>query len=191
MVFTITDQDISIENEQEIVAGSRELYTAEFIFDETWEGYDLFVVFEAGSTRIDTPFYGDICTIPWEVLTRAARLRVGAYGITGDRIKPTVWAPWIRVNPGAYGPGNEPSDPTPTVFEQILTRFNEVSDKTYTHEQNTPSDVWRIPHGLQKYPSVSVTDSGGTQVYGEVVYLDENNVEVRWNAAFSGRADLN
>jgi hypothetical protein len=62
---------------------------------------------------------------------------------------------------------------------------------TYLHNQSTPSNIWNIEHNLDKYPSVTVVDSGGSVVEGEVDYIDRNNITLTFSGAFSGRAYLN
>ena len=62
---------------------------------------------------------------------------------------------------------------------------------TYIHEQLTATASWSIAHNLGKFPSVTIVDSGGSVVVGEVRYLDENTVSVVFAAPFSGRAYLN
>lgn len=64
-------------------------------------------------------------------------------------------------------------------------------DKTYVYSQTTATKTWDIEHNLNKYPSVTVVDSGNNAVIGEVTYIDKNNVRVNFNAAFSGNAYLN
>ena len=64
-------------------------------------------------------------------------------------------------------------------------------DQTYVHEQQTVSDIWTIRHNRAKYPSVTIVDTAGSCVVGEVTYIDANTVSVRFNAAFSGYAYLN
>ena len=64
-------------------------------------------------------------------------------------------------------------------------------DKNYVHDQITPSAEWEIVHSLGKKPSVTVTDSAGTVVTGEVVIVDLTKIIVRFNAPFSGEAILN
>jgi hypothetical protein len=64
-------------------------------------------------------------------------------------------------------------------------------DKTFVYNQPTPSAVWNITHNLDKYPSVSVVDSAGTTVFGNVEYLTINEVMVTFNGAFSGKAFMN
>jgi hypothetical protein len=46
---------------------------------------------------------------------------------------------------------------------------------------------------MNKYPSVTIFDStgDGSVVYGDVKYIDANNVQVTFSAAFAGEAHLN
>ena len=64
-------------------------------------------------------------------------------------------------------------------------------DRTYIYEHPAVSDTWTITHNLDKYPSVTVVDSAGTVVIGDVQYTDENTLVVTFAAAFSGTAYLN
>lgn len=65
------------------------------------------------------------------------------------------------------------------------------SDKFYTFNQSVPSDRWTINHNMDKYPAVSVVDSGNNIVIGDVRYIDKNNLIVVFTGAFSGSAYLN
>lgn len=60
----------------------------------------------------------------------------------------------------------------------------------YTHIQGLPAATWSVVHTLGKYPSVMVVDSSGQEVIGDVRYVDENEVEITFAAAFAGRAYL-
>lgn len=55
-------------------------------------------------------------------------------------------------------------------------------------EQKTSAAVWNISHGLNRYPSVTVVDSGGNVVIGDILYLDSNSVQITFSAPFSGKA---
>ena len=66
-----------------------------------------------------------------------------------------------------------------------------TGDKTYLHTQSSPSDTWEIAHNLNKHPAVSVIDSAGTEVQGEVIYNSINKITIKFSAAFSGKATLN
>ena len=66
-----------------------------------------------------------------------------------------------------------------------------VCDKTFAYNQAISSNVWEIKHDLDKYPAVTVVDSGGSVVIGEIVYIDKNNVRITFTSAFSGKAYFN
>ena len=66
-----------------------------------------------------------------------------------------------------------------------------VSDKYFCFEQSVASDEWIILHNLDKYPSVTVVDSAGTIITGEVTYLDNAILKISFQAPFSGKAYLN
>lgn len=65
------------------------------------------------------------------------------------------------------------------------------SDKNYIHTQGAPSDTWTIAHTLNKYPAVTIIDSGGTEVIGDIEYIDTSTVIVTFASGFSGKAILN
>lgn len=65
------------------------------------------------------------------------------------------------------------------------------TDKNYKHVQGVSSATWTINHGLNKFPSVTVKDSAGSIVIGEIEYNDKDNVTLTFSGAFSGEAYLN
>lgn len=69
--------------------------------------------------------------------------------------------------------------------------LTEIVDKNYTHDQIQASTSWMVQHNLNKYPSVSVVDSGKNEVVGDINYIDKNNLVINFSHAFSGKAFLN
>lgn len=65
------------------------------------------------------------------------------------------------------------------------------ADARYVHNQGTPETTWNIQHNLNKFPSVSVVNTSGINVFGMVKYLDANNVQVEFSSGFAGKAYLN
>lgn len=65
------------------------------------------------------------------------------------------------------------------------------SDKTFEFNQVTAAAIWEITHNLGKYPSVTVVDSGGNVVIGDVEYTSVNALTCTFSAPFSGKAYLN
>lgn len=66
-----------------------------------------------------------------------------------------------------------------------------ISDKYFQYTQHVASNNWIIEHNLDKYPSVTVVDSAGTVIVGEINYLSLNTVELHFQAPFCGKAYLN
>ena len=57
--------------------------------------------------------------------------------------------------------------------------------------QDDPASVWTVVHNLATCPGVTVVDSGGRQIYGDVEYgSDLNSLTITFGSAFSGRAYL-
>jgi hypothetical protein len=56
--------------------------------------------------------------------------------------------------------------------------------------QSVAASVWNIPHNLGLSPAVVVQDSTNTQVLVETLFVDENNVQLKFSGAESGRATL-
>lgn len=67
--------------------------------------------------------------------------------------------------------------------------LNQVT--VYVHEQGISSDTWVINHNLNKYPSITLVDTAGTQFQGRIEYIDENSCIVYMNGATKGKAYLN
>lgn len=89
-----------------------------------------------------------------------------------------------------------------TSADQILTsddlQFVSKEEKqkigkseTYVHNQMASSSVWEIEHNLGKFPSITIVDSAGTTVIGDVIYVSENLVQVKFSSEFAGKALLN
>jgi hypothetical protein len=66
-----------------------------------------------------------------------------------------------------------------------------LSGASYTHAQAVPAADWNITHNLARYPSVTVVDSAGTTVIGDIDYLSNNAIAIHFAAAFGGNAYLN
>lgn len=88
--------------------------------------------------------------------------------------------PGIPGPPGATGPQG-PQGPPGALG----------SDANYVHVQSSAQSTWIVLHNLNKYPSVSVVDSGDSQWQGDVHYDSANQLTISFTAPFGGRAFLN
>ena len=62
---------------------------------------------------------------------------------------------------------------------------------TFEFTQGVPATTWNITHNLNKFPSITVIDTGNTVVTGEYNYTSKNTVTLTFSAAFAGKAYLN
>lgn len=84
--------------------------------------------------------------------------------------------------------------PTGTANDYLLangTTTTVQQDKHFVFNQGTSLSTWAVAHNLNSFPSVTVIDSANSVVVGEVVYIDSNNVELRFSAPFKGKAYFN
>jgi hypothetical protein len=61
----------------------------------------------------------------------------------------------------------------------------------YLHTQMTPSSKWTIQHNLGRYPSVTVLDSSGNEVHGNVKHISPYVVQIEFAYPFGGKASMN
>lgn len=109
------------------------------------------------------------------------------------------WSPWLKLIT------SEELDAHIQAFQDHIEAFKEHKNDTnvhvtpldrqrmqgYVHYQTVVSSTWTITHNLGKYPSVTVVDSGGNVIIGDVKYVSENEVKISFTSAFSGTAYLN
>ena len=63
-------------------------------------------------------------------------------------------------------------------------------DKNFVFSQGTPAATWTVQHDLNKFPSCTMVLSTG-QGYGDVTFIDENNLTITFAGATSGKAYIN
>jgi hypothetical protein len=110
----------------------------------------------------------------------------------------TVYVPGNKVTYGGSSylsiltsSGIAPPDPYHWLLIASKGDRGEDGDKTFVHVQYEASEVWHINHNLNKYPVVTVIDSAGSVVVGNIEYIDINNITVSFTGGFSGRAICN
>jgi hypothetical protein len=64
-------------------------------------------------------------------------------------------------------------------------------DLHYTHTQGAPATSWIVSHMLNKFPSVTVVDTGNTAILPDIHYVDANNVILTFGSATTGKAYFN
>lgn len=94
-------------------------------------------------------------------------------------IQKSVTAVFISQEQGPQGPQG-PTGPAGESSQEV----------SYRHIQSTVSDTWQITHNLGWYPNITVVDSAGSVVEGEIDYTSENSLTLLFASPFSGTAYL-
>ena len=76
---------------------------------------------------------------------------------------------------------NDPRFKTKNTNLKAISSFNNVN---FDFTQGVPSATWNIQHSLDKYPSVSVVSDSNTIMYGQIEYIDKNNITITFTAPF-------
>ena len=136
MKFHAKNNDLIIKESERLISGSVNIYTCEFTFDESWDGYTVTAVFSTnGSRLVNMAVVDGKCQIPVEVLRPNARIRVGIFGTDGVRSRPTTYSDWVTVEQGVDMTGNTAQPPTPSVYEQWMNSLDEKHDEWNANEQ--------------------------------------------------------
>ena len=77
-----------------------------------------------------------------------------------------------------------------TAINRIVNPGTLAKALSYCHIQSIPSRVWTINHGMNRNIAITVVDSAGTEVEGEISHVDLNTVVVTFAGGFSGKAHI-
>jgi hypothetical protein len=95
--------------------------------------------------------------------------------------------------------GQPASFPAERIVETRTRMFVNESEKTFLtqgiqtfiHDQIASSLTWNIIHSLGRYPTVTIVDTSGNVVIGDIQYISDNQIILSFGAEFSGKAYLN
>ena len=87
-----------------------------------------------------------------------------------------------------YGPKTVNGWPDEPFFTALTTAT--LSNERHVFTQASPRSTWTVTHALGGRPSVTVVDSAGTVVIGEIVYDSDTQITINFTAPFSGFAYL-
>lgn len=62
--------------------------------------------------------------------------------------------------------------------------------QAYAHVQDVPADTWDVVHSLGFRPNVTVFDSAGSQVEGDLAHVSSAELILTFAGAFAGTAYL-
>lgn len=122
----IFDKKIIVENLT--VSDSVKFETVKFEFPDSWSGYTKTAVFKANDQEVYNVVLdennslcvsADECYIPHEVL-KTPCFYLSVFGVSGESVATTTQAK-VSVLQSGYSEGEEPSEPTPTEYQQLIS----------------------------------------------------------------------
>jgi hypothetical protein len=135
-MFTISigKADVVCPDKITLTSGMVKAVKVAFVFSEEWDDFTKIVVFSNGVTDIDVSLDDyNMCYIPHEILADVGReVTCGVYGYKGDgkeRVAiPTVKCSLGKVVEGVNPSGDEPTEATQTLWEEIMVKVEEHDD---------------------------------------------------------------
>lgn len=105
-----------------------------------------------------------------------------------DKLKKTIDAPMVEKSKKV---GKIPTSVSQLVNDAGYITVADIPQVTpFVFDQLSPSALWTIQHNLNKYPNVTITDSAGSVVWGDVKHTSLNTTEISFSSAFAGKATL-
>ena len=131
-----------------------------------WDGTQKTAIFVAGkvapnATEVDGISVlldeTDECDVPYEVLEDGGVFSVGVYGTKEGYRIPTNWL-YFKIKDGAYMIGSTPSDPTPSVYEQILNKLDNFGSENF-YTKNEINELLNISNGISALDAGSIIEN--------------------------------
>lgn len=166
MIYTEIKSNGEIQVFDNTVSDSVKYETMKFKFPKEWNGYEKTAVFRYGDEIYnvvldkDNDLYisDDECYIPHEVI-KSPMFTVSLFAIKGDSKATTAQAA-ITVKQSGYALGDEPSDPTPDEYQQLVN----IYEATKAVAQSVRDDA---DNGLFKGEKGDKGDKGEQGIQGE------------------------
>lgn len=149
------DQALSFDVEPKLAAGDQNSVQLHVEFSTEWLGYSKSAAFY---TSLDSTVYEVVlndgkCVVPHEVLEKPCQLYIGIRGVNANNnaVKTSCLIK-CKIVEGAPVGDAVPSEPTPDVYQQILTAYGQVEGSVTKHKQDNqnPHKVTMAQLGVDK-----------------------------------------
>ncbi len=168
MKLKVDSVSVIVTEPETIVSNAVNTHYCYFEFDETWEEYKKKAEFKRGDILIEVLLKDNKCAIPWEVLRTRGFLKIGVFGVCGDKRRPTLWSENILISEGA-SEGDEEREPSKTLFQQVV----EIMSETKSIAQSVRDDA---DNGLFKGETGDKGDAGSI-TFKPVTELPTENID--------------
>jgi len=122
--------------------------------------------------------------------TQGVQGTIGLQGVQGVQGRLGTGTQGTQGTAGLQGISGAALDNTDDLTEGLTNKYFTIGRVSYEHMQGAASNSWAITHNLGFKPNVTVIDSAGNIVEGEIAYTNTNSLTVSFQSAFSGNAYL-
>ncbi len=124
------DQVLTFENTPVITSGDVNYDSIMFDFCSAWDGFTKTAIFYRSEDEVYYQLLDEAntCTIPNEVLTEKGDIFIGVFGTSGDTTL-TSQVLKYKIAKGAITENLKPSDPTPDIYAQIISRYDAIIEE--------------------------------------------------------------
>lgn len=124
------DQVLTFENTPVITSGDVNYDSIMFDFCSRWDGFTKTAVFYRSEDEVYYQLLDEAntCNIPNEVLTEKGDIFIGVFGVSGDTTL-TSQVLKYKITKGAITENLKPSDPTPDIYAQIISRYDAIIEE--------------------------------------------------------------
>ena len=125
LTFNVNKQTLTRSDDEFPASGSKEYLTAKFIFSDDWNGTTKTAVFSRNSLVLNQILdENGECKVPHDIIVSNGAV-ISVFGTDGTK-RITTTPLFVRIDSSGYIEGITPEPPTPTVYEQIIGKLDEV-----------------------------------------------------------------
>lgn len=125
LTFNVNKQTLNRSDDEFPASGSKEYLTAKFTFSDDWNGTTKTAVFSRNSLVFNQILDNNgECKVPHDIIIANGAV-ISVFGTDGTK-RITTTPLFVRIDSSGYIEGNTPEPPTPTVYEQIIGKLDEV-----------------------------------------------------------------
>lgn len=138
-----TDQLLSIAHQPKVASGDQNSVAIHVDFDSKWDAYGKSAVFftSKNKTAYEVILTDGECTVPHEVLAKPGNIYIGVRGVdsTNRKVKTSSLVKY-KIAEGTPSGDGTTAEPTPDVYQQLLTSVNETKNyvETIVEEEIKP-----------------------------------------------------
>ena len=126
-----------------VTSDNKKSVSLEVTFDDSWTGYGKSATFKSSSSDkiYEVPLADNSCIVPWEVLESVGTMSVGVRGVKDDGSVVASDLVDYKIAQGAKTGDGTSVDPTPTVYEQLLSNYGSVDQKITNEIQDRANAI--------------------------------------------------